>query len=234
MLATTLEPIRHRDYTVAVRHQYPTSPLKKVLDNPKKKKKRKSKVKKDPKKEQEAVQKSLNVDGTLAGAVTPESVIDSSQVLTLYDQTKFEIAIKKPMSTILQEKTKDFSNFENKYDDIDSYADSLATRIVEESIPKTVELFDPSELYAQDLASSIVQQALDNVVTYMDKREESIVEKNKNIRLEITQANDDVDRVDVKNQLEKKETVAREHTDTSLTDKREMKVDLSVLNKYMK
>ncbi|KAL4238509.1 hypothetical protein ACF0H5_003217 [Mactra antiquata] len=233
MLATTLEPIRHRDYTVAVRHHYPTSPLKKVLNIPtKRKKKKKTKIKKDTKKLQEEVQRSLNVDGTLAGAVTPESVYDSSQVLTLYDQSKLEKAIKEPLSTITQEKTKEFTNIENKFNDIDSYADSLAGRIIEESIPKTVELFDPSELYAQDLASSIVQQALDNVVTYMDKREDSIAEKTKHIRLDLP-LKDEEDHA-ARHDKVKEIMVERETTQTSITDKTEKKVDMTVLNKYMK
>ena len=84
ILATTLEPIKHRDYTVAVKHHYPTTPLKKTRDDPTKKKRKKKKLRRKKateKKDLEAHDITLSSEHTiddflnLEGAETPESVI---------------------------------------------------------------------------------------------------------------------------------------------------------------
>lgn len=262
MLATSLEPIHHRDYTVAVKHHYPSTPLKHVQDKPTKKKKKKKTKKKIVQKEHSEYLRSLDIDGTLAGAVTPESVIDiNKEVLATHDSKDIQERLlkggqtqrKKQLSVIKQEKTKEFTNVENEYSDVESYANSLAKRIIEESIPKTVQVFDPSELYAQDLASSIMQQAIDNVVDYMDEREQSIQKKTEQTRLDLPKSagHDDIDGVkpsDKQRKDERPHNAVVKHSGhhkaqkhkcddsviTTTTAVQETKVDLSVLNKYRK
>ncbi|XP_045168387.2 uncharacterized protein LOC123531449 isoform X2 [Mercenaria mercenaria] len=265
MLATTLEPIRHRDYTVAVKHHYPSTPLKHIQDKQGRKKKKKKVKKKTVRKEGNEYQRSLNVDGTLAGAVTPESVIDTNQeILASHDQKDFEDKLadgkthqKKQLSTIPQEKTKEFTNVDDEFSDIDSYADSIAKRIIEESIPKTVQVFEPSELYAQDLASSIMQQAMAHVVDHMDEREKSIqskIEKTRLPELESEQPGHiDGPKPNEKRKEEVPVTEAKDatavvplpkhhhsqsykdnYTETTVTVAEEKPVDMSVLDKYRK
>lgn len=262
MLATSLEPVHHRDYTVAVKHHYPSTPLKLTQDKQTKKKKKKKTKKKIVQKEHSEYHRSLNIDGTLAGAVTPESVVDSNkEVLATHDSKDIQERLlkggqaqrKKQLSVIKQEKTIEFTNVENEYSDVESYANSLAKRIIEESIPKTVQVFDPSELYAQDLASSIMQQAIDNVVDYMDEREKSIQKKTEQTRLDLPKSagHDDIDGVKpcdkqrkderphnavVKNSGQHKGQKHKcdDTVITTTTEIQESKVDLSVLDKYRK
>ncbi|XP_052767636.1 uncharacterized protein LOC128208212 isoform X2 [Mya arenaria] len=186
MLATTLEPIRHRDYTVAVQHQYPTTPLKKTRDNkPGKKKKKKLQKKKktvrsETNKDSSTYQRTLNIDGTLAGATTPDSVIDPSEEKLIEREgqnLQRKLMNQKQLSVIHQERTKDLSSADFMFKNVDEYAGSLASRIVSESIPQTVKIFDPSELYAQDLASTIIQEAMDSVGMFMEAKEKSMLEK---------------------------------------------------------
>ena len=79
ILATTLEPVKHRDYTVAAKHHYPTTPLKKTRDDPTKKKRKKKKLrKKKPISDQDITLSSEHTIEdflNLEGAETPESVI---------------------------------------------------------------------------------------------------------------------------------------------------------------
>ena len=247
ILATTLEPIRHRDYTVAVKHQYPTTPLKNIQDKTGRKKKKKKVKKKIVRKDESEYQRTLNVDGTLAGAVTPESIIDTNQeVLASHRQRSFEEKLadgrtgKKQLSVIPQEKTKEFTNIDDQFSDIDSYADSVAKRIIDESIPQTVQVFEPSELYAQDLASSIMQQAMDHVVNIMDEKEKSIQKQTEKTRLPepdsvkpVEKANKDIPVV-AKVQPPKVQKHKGNYTETTVTEVEEKPVDMSVLDKYRK
>ena len=84
ILATTLEPVKHRDYTVAAKHHYPSTPLKKTRDDPTKKKRKKKRLRKRKAaldKDSEAQDITLSSEHTiddflnLEGAETPESVI---------------------------------------------------------------------------------------------------------------------------------------------------------------
>ncbi|XP_060554047.1 uncharacterized protein LOC132715090 isoform X3 [Ruditapes philippinarum] len=244
ILATTLEPIRHRDYTVAVKHQYPTTPLKNIQDKQGRKKKKKKTKKKTVRKDESEYQRTLNVDGTLAGAVTPESVIDTNrEVLASHDQETFKERLdesrthKKQLSMIPQEKTKEFTNIEDKFDNVESYADSVAKRIIDESIPQTVQVFEPSELYAQDLASSIMQQAMEHVGNIMDEKEKSIKKQTEKTRLPEAKPNEkpkeDV-KVIAKVEPPKIQTHKGNYTETTATEVEEKQIDLSVLNKYRK
>ncbi|XP_052276224.1 uncharacterized protein LOC127875293 isoform X5 [Dreissena polymorpha] len=184
MLATTLEPVKHRDYTVAVNHQYPTTPLKKIRDNKKKKKKAPAKKKKNKQKsvkEPSTFQLTLTREGTFANASSPVSVIDDDQENLLRSQGDV-IYEKLESQTITYDgnhtqRTLDQSESRLQSTNIEDFANSLASRILLESIPKTVKIFDPSELYAQDLASTIVQQAMDSVELFMTAKEKSILER---------------------------------------------------------
>lgn len=199
-------------------------------------------------------EKSLNVDGTLAGAVTPESVLDLNQeVLASHDTTDLHNRLV-DVPGVEQEKTKEFTNVNKEFNDLDTFADSLAGRIIDESIPKTIELFDPNELYAQDLASSIVQQAVENVVSYMDDREKSIKEKTEATRLSepLPDQQDTVDGMKpCENQGEDmpvavkqvtaapqpevdKDTRQRDTVKPTVTGNPVTEVDLSILDKYKK
>lgn len=199
-------------------------------------------------------QNSLNVDGTLAGAVTPESVIDlSKDLLASHDTDDLHSRlINVPCRE--QEKTKEFTNVDKEFNDLDTFANSIAGRIIDESIPKTVELFDPAELYAQDLASSIVQQAVENVVGYMDDQEKSIQEKTEATRLAepLPDQQDTIDGVKPCENQNKDMPVAvkqvtaalqpdvdkdarqRDTVKPTVTGDAVMKVDMSILDKYKK
>lgn len=199
-------------------------------------------------------QNSLNVDGTLAGAVTPESVIDLSKDLLASHDTDDLHSRLIDVPCREQEKTKEFTNVDKEFNDLDTFANSIAGRIIDESIPKTVELFDPAELYAQDLASSIVQQAVENVVGYMDDQEKSIQEKTEATRLAepLPDQQDTIDGVKPCENQNKDMPVAvkqvtaalqpdvdkdarqRDTVKPTVTGDAVMKVDMSILDKYKK
>lgn len=199
-------------------------------------------------------QNSLNVDGTLAGAVTPESVIDLSKDLLASHDTDDLHSRLIDVPCREQEKTKEFTNVDKEFNDLDTFANSIAGRIIDESIPKTVELFDPAELYAQDLASSIVQQAVENVVGYMDDQEKSIQEKTEATRLAepLPDQQDTIDGVKPCENQNKDMPVAvkqvtaalqpdvdkdarqRDTVKLTVTGDAVMKVDMSILDKYKK
>ena len=255
ILATTLEPIRHRDYTVAVNHQYPTSPLKKIKPKkPAKGKKKKGGLKKkstktETNRDTSTYQRTLNIDGTLAGATTPDSVIDLEQERLVSKEKKSinnkllgEQLNRKQLSTIHQERTKDLTSADLNFSSVDEYADFLASRIVSESIPQTVKIFDPSELYAQDLASTIMHEAMDKVGMFMDVKEKSILEKasKTGLLLEAGDANNNVvqsHNVETKAEVSFNQTgiypYAR-HDDSDTEDTGTVKVDTAVLDKYRK
>lgn len=241
MLATTLEPVRHRDYTVAATHHYPTTPLKKINDTKQGKKKKKV-TRKKSKKDNSTYMKSLNQDGTLAGADTPESFIDSSREADIRKgQQELQAKLGEGrLSTIRQEITGELTPTDATHS-VSDYAESLASRILKESIPKTVTVFDPADLYAQDLASSIMQQALDTVEMYMVAREKSMLEKMEQKRLPPHSLNtaDDADNKENGKEIlipkgirpEVPKNVVTGETSTDITEK---PVDMSVLDKYRK
>lgn len=259
ILATTLEPVRHRDYTVAAKQYYPTTPLKKLHDEDKKCKKKKKKLtRKKSRKDNTSNARSLNLDGTLTGAVTPESIIDSSReeaVRKGHKELHEKLGKERHLSAIEQEQTGEVTPGTGRTGTVSEYADSLASRILQESIPKTVEVFDPKDLYAQDLASSIMQQALDTVELYMIQKEKSMYEKTAKARLppEDTQQgenrnNENIEEKENRDKTDKnnedkteKEVPAtilphsskpeKENTQTSITEK---PVDITVLDKYRK
>lgn len=156
------------------------------------------------------------------------------------------------MSAIEQEQTGEVTPGTGRTGTVSEYADSLASRILQESIPKTVEVFDPKDLYAQDLASSIMQQALDTVELYMIQKEKSMYEKTAKTRLpEDSQQGESRNNENIEENEDKKDNnnedktekevpatilphsskPEKENTQTSITEK---PVDMTVLDKYRK
>lgn len=183
--------------------------------------------------------RSLNIDGTLAGAETPESVIDSSRegaVKRGQKELQEKLGIKKQLSFIEKEQMTEHTSIDTaRFSDITDYAESLASRIIQESVPKSVNMFDPTDLYAQDLASSILHQALETVDLYMKEKERSVFERTANSRLP---AYNDGEEDDKKEKTKEVQgiypfTPKHERADTS-TDITEKPVDTSVLDKYKK
>ena len=221
ILATTLEPVRHRDYTAAANHYYPTTPLKTLHDDKKGRKKKKKVTRKKSRRDGSETSRSLNLDGTLAGADTPESVIDSSReedVRRGHKEIRKKLGSKRHLSMIEQESS---STVTGQLDDMSDYAESMASKILQESIPKTCE---PTDLYAGDLASSIMNQALETVDLYLHHKEKSMFEKSR-----LPADNKNMDAKQLKGIYPS--TPRNERTDTDIT---ENEVDMSVLDKYKK
>lgn len=240
MLATTLEPIRHRDYTVAAKHKYPATPLKKLPSDPNAKKKKKKGKRRTGKAISRDVERVKNMADPMRDAVTPHSIIDDTHLFTTHGQKELtDKLVKKQLSTIEQERTREFTN-EKDYDNVEGYAECLSARIIEESLPKTITVFEPSELYAQDLASSILQQALDNVNVHMNEKEKSIIRKTENTRLPAGEPDNQkmqVKPVDtVKDGLDDRHVMSRGYSkERSLVREYDRPTpDLSILDKYKK
>ena len=254
ILATTLEPIRHRDYVVAASHGYPISPLKKVKEARPLNRTKRKKVKKKERhhQQQDHVAETLVEDSAiftycgeaLPGAETPVSVTEP-------DPTFFTPRVESDLlerltfphkSSENHARSKEFTILERDYSSVSGFAETLATRIVEESLPRSISVFEPSELYAQDLASSILQQALDNVGNLMNEKAKSIESK---VRLDEHVANQNLAQEDEKNdkknvQVTDTRVVHQEKDGTSKLQRVKSRADLSqpidfsLLDKYKK
>lgn len=177
ILATTLEPIKHRDYTVAVKHRYPTTPLKKIRDDPSKKKRKKKKLRKKKvvKKEIEAHDLTLSSEQTLddmldmEGGETPESVIISIPNFVTREGEKL---LEEKLNILKQSKLKlDKKLVKEQYEKLDKVkTDKLGQKadVNEDYDTKVEDKFETVDDFAGALAEKIIDDTLSFTVTEQD------------------------------------------------------------------
>lgn len=187
ILATTLEPIRHRDYTVAVKHHYPTTPLKKTRDEFTKKKKKKRKLKrkkvvekKTIEKDEEAQDFTLSSEQTLddllnmEGKETPESVITSIPTFVTREGEKL---LEDKLNSLKQQRRKQEKLLRKQYEK--SLAKAKSEKANQEDgnngDENSINLTDSIEINTLDnFAGALAEKIIDDTLSFTNTEQDSV------------------------------------------------------------